>query len=279
MTDNNLVQVTLEDDSDREAVMARVDKSMIDLMDEKPSSRWDPDYWHSRFDNMFKELLNSSYKITAIGEIIPDGTDGITYGQVGNRIYDKNGTVQYLQVSNITISGIDEYRQYSKIAEGSHNDPIRSRLQKYDLLLINGGVGSLGRCCVLTTEGKFNISQDIDRIRFKNKLDSFFVCVFLNSRFGKAQLERFTKGVSGQTKIGFDHVKSVKLPILDESLKEQIKIKYLEVSATHNEAIHEKIKKNDQEYKAKLKIAEQNMKELIFSVEQKIIGSTGAFDE
>ena len=49
----------------------------------------------------------------------------------------------------IQITGIDTVSKFTLIKENSHNDPGRSRLKELDLLLINGGVGSIGSSCVL----------------------------------------------------------------------------------------------------------------------------------
>lgn len=268
---SNLVQIT-KDQNGREVVMVRVDKTIKEMMEEKPSSRWDVSYWHPKYDE-FLAILLKYYKTTKLDDFMSEGTDGITYGQVGERVYDPNGEIQYLQVSNIRITGIDTNIKFAKIKKDSHNDPNRSRLNNKDLLLLNGGVGSLGRSCVfLGPDQKFNISQDIDRIRLKNGISTFYISIFLNSVYGQTQIERFTKGVSGQTKIGFDHVRSIKIPLLSNEIQDHIEAEYKKMSVYHDKAMEAKKKGDDGKHNENLEIAEKMLKDLIAKTEGVIRG-------
>jgi len=272
MDKSNLIQIT-KDQNKREVVMVRVDKTLKALMEEKPSSRWDPEFWHIKYENLFDILKHSKFRLVTLDEIMLPGIEGITYGQVGKRIYDKNGTIQYLQVSNVQITGVDTVSRFALIKENSHNDPARSRLKKLDLLLINGGVGSIGRSCVFVKEdGKFNISQDIDRIRFKNAYISFYAAIFLNSIYGQSQIRRYTKGVSGQTKIGFDQVRSIVIPLLEDNVLRNIEAEYKKMSVYHDNAMKAKKGGNEKEYKENLAIAEKMLKDLIKKTEEVIEG-------
>lgn len=251
----------------------RTDLSVNDLMAAHPSSRWDVEFWNPSYDKLFKLLESSRFEICEVDSLMLPGTDGITYGQVGRREYDENGKVQYLQVSNIKATGVDVYEQYARIKSGSHNDPERSRLQTNDLLLINGGVGSLGRCCILVKkDSEFNISQDIDRVRFQNPSTGYYVAVFLNGTFGQQQISRFTKGVSGQTKIGFDHVRAIKIPILDEAIHKNIEKEYKKMSSYHDKAMEAKKKNDEAGYKKNIETAEKILKDLIAKTEAVIRG-------
>lgn len=227
------VQIT-KDQDDNEQVMVRVDKTMQELMKELPSSRWDASYWHPKYDKLFISLNKKHKNLERLEALIESGTEGITYGQVGQRVYDDNGEVSYLQVSNVQLEGLKP-EGIRKIKAGSHNDPARSRLNQGDVLLINGGVGSLGRACVFTLPGLYNISQDIDRIRLRDSKMAAFVALFLNSNIGQMQIYRFTKGVSGQIKIGFDHVKSILIPQLDPSKLNDFSVAYMKALGSKHE--------------------------------------------
>lgn len=134
-------------------------------------NRWDPGYYDERFRKNEREL--KKLKSVALGdfipEVLPDGSKGITYGQVGARKLDPRGQVRYLQVINIRDTGIDFAIKPDRIAEGSHNDSTRSRVRTKDILFTNNafrGTDTLiGRCVVVPRDyGKLNISQHIDRI-------------------------------------------------------------------------------------------------------------------
>lgn len=253
-------------------VIVRVDKTLVETVEEIPYGRFDPEYYLPEYDALFSQMELGKLRNDRLEKYILPGTEGITYGQVGARHYSKNGDVQYLQVSNITLTGIDIIAKFALVDSGSHNDPPRSRLKKNDILLLNGGVGSLGRSCVLLKKDKdFNISQDIDRIRVSG-IEPTFVSVFINSFFGKKQIERFQKGVSGQTKIGFDHVKSIRIPIVPPQIQSQIKKQYEKMGSYHNKAMRSKSKNNDFDYKKNIQVAESLLKELIEKTEAVIRG-------
>ena len=263
----------IKDASGNEAVMVRVDKTVKELMEEKPSSRWDVSYHHPEFDRFFSKLSDTRFELVTMGSLMLDGTDGITYGQVGRREYDKSGTIQYLQVSNIKKTGVDIHEQYARIKSGSHNDPPRSRLNELDVLLINGGVGSIGRSGILVKKDReYNISQDIDRIRFKSPKIGLYITVFLNSIFGQKQIERFSKGVSGQTKFGFEHVRAIKIPLLPEKVQTNIASAYKKMSAFHDKAMEAKKKGDEQGYQKNKETAEAMLRDLIAKTESLIRG-------
>lgn len=266
-------QKIIIDTNGNEVAMIRIDKTLKELMEEKPSSRWDVEYWMPHYDQLFSELKNSKFEVVNLQDLMKDGIEGITYGQVGQRIYDKNGDIQYLQVSNVRRTGIDVYVKYARIKSGSHNDPIRSRLKELDILLINGGVGSLGRACLaLDKDTKYNISQDIDRVRLKVPEQAFYVSVYLNSHFGIEQIERFTKGVSGQTKIGFDHVYSIRIPKLPTGVLKNIESEYRKMAISHDKAMQAKKDGNEAEYKKHIEKADKLLKDLIARTEAVIRG-------
>src|SRR4030042_2193245 len=101
-------------------VMVRIDKTLEDMMEEKPYGRLDPEYYLPEYDDLFLEMRLGKFDINTLGNFILPGTEGITYGQVGERHYSKKGKVQYLQVSNITFTGIDVFAKFALVDSGSH---------------------------------------------------------------------------------------------------------------------------------------------------------------
>src|SRR5438094_9853037 len=98
-------------------------------------NRWNAAYFEERFRQNEKKLrkLRSLPLGSFIPEELPDGSKGITYGQVGARKLSPRGGVRYLQVINIRDTGIDFTIKPDRIAEGSHNDPERSRVAQHDI--------------------------------------------------------------------------------------------------------------------------------------------------
>ena len=182
-------------------------------------NRWNAGYFEERFRQNERKLkkLRSRPLGDFIPDELPDGSKGITYGQVGARKLSPRGSVRYLQVINIRDTGIDFAVKPDRVAEGSHNDPERSRVSAEDILFTNnafrGTETLIGRCVVVPRDyGKINASQHIDRIRV-DRIDPFYVCCFLKSRFGQLQIQRVMHGVDAMT-ISFGQIKRIEIPEL-----------------------------------------------------------------
>jgi hypothetical protein len=104
-----------------------------------PRNRLNPGYYEDQFMAVEKRLaaLGAAPLGNFIPEVHADGSKGITYGQVGERKLSPRGGVRYLQVINIRDTGIDFAIKPDRVAEGSHNDPPRSRVRKGDILFTN----------------------------------------------------------------------------------------------------------------------------------------------
>ena len=247
-------------------VMVRVDKKLSDLMREQPAGRFDPQYWEINFQNLLKKM-SDKYQINLLGDFI----NFITYGQVGSRVYSKKGTVRYIQTINLVQTGIDFYLKEAFIDKGSHNDPERSRLKYEDVLLGNAGMGGLGKCIIfLSKTEEVNISQDIDILRF-NKINPYYITVFLKSEFGNAQIWVRSKGV-GAPKLPFDEIKAIRIPKLPDLVQSHIETEYKKMAVYHNKAMGAKAKGNEVGYRKNIEIAENMLRELIAKTEAVIRG-------
>ena len=251
-------------------IMTRVDKTLEDIMSEKPFSRWDAGYWHPVWETLNEIVL----PLTELGELMQ--TKGITYGQVGKRIFSDKGKVQYLQVITLKPTGIDFFKRNDKVKEGSRNDPERSRLKPGQLLLSRTSFPEMdtliGRCVVVPkTIGKANVSEDIDVITLKNEIIPEVVCTFLKTKYGQDQIHREKKGVKS-IKINFDEICSIKIPIFYDSVTSNIKSEYNKMSKFHNKAMDAKSKGNDTIYKKNIAKAEAMLKKLIERTEAVIRG-------
>jgi len=266
MNNKNLVQITT-DEKGREIVMVRVDKTLKEMMEEKPASRWDTGYWHPRFG--LGDF--TKFKIKPLDDFI----EHITYGQVGRREFVKKAsdTKRYLAAKNFIPTGIDWTLKENYIKIGGWNDPKRSKPKIDDVLLIGVGVATTGRVAIVhKMEDDFNFGQDVKLIRLnKKEINSYYVCLFLKSFFGQSQINRLKTGV-GTLNLDFDEIKSIKIPILNESVQKNIEIEYKKMSKYHDEAMEAKKNNNDTEYKNNIETAEKMLKGLITRTEAVIRG-------
>jgi len=205
-------------------------------------NRWNPGFFDIRFQEVERQLsrLRARPLGDFIPEFLPDGSKGITYGQVGSRLLNPRGAVRYLQVINLRDTGIDFAIKPDRVAEGSQNDPPRSRVRKGDILFTNttfrGADTLIGRCVVVPRDyGQLNISQDIDRIRVRG-VNPYYVGVFLKTEFGQLQIQRFLHGVDSQ-KINFGHIRGLLLPVVSEKTQAEVERQCLKMSQCHDKAM------------------------------------------
>lgn len=245
--------------------------------------RLNPEYFEDRYTDVERELkrLGAEPLDRFIPETLPDGSKGITYGQVGARVLSPRGSVRYLQVINIRDTGIDFAIKPDRVAENSHNDPPRSRIHDGDILFTNtafrGTQTLMGRCIVVHRDlGKVNISQDIDRIRVAG-INPYFVCVFLKTSFGKMQIDRIVHGVDS-TKINFGHIRALLIPDRAMELKEQILVEKDVAPGRFGETINALAEK-DSEYKEARDEARSRHQHLVEQVERILKGSKRPFKD
>jgi hypothetical protein len=205
-------------------------------------NRWNAGYFEERFRQNEKKLkeLHGVPLGQFIPEELPDGSKGITYGQVGPRKLSPRGSVRYLQVVNIRDTGIDFAVKPDRVPEGSHNDPERSRVLMDDVLVTNttfrGAETLIGRCIVVSRDlGKMNISQDVDRVRVQN-INPYYVGAFLKSKFGQLQIQRLIHGVDS-LKINFGQVRSLLIPAIPDVVQKDVQKQYLDMAKYHYRAM------------------------------------------
>lgn len=274
MDKSNLVQIT-KDQKGREVVMVRVDKTLKELMTEKPSSRWDVNYWHPKYEKLLQKLNSIGLKIVTGDDVMLSMTNGNRDREWANPGDEK---IRFIQVVNVLNTGVDydagdSRKHYAR--KNGLGDPSRSRLKGEDILLISGATGSIGRACILyELKEPTNVSQDINIIRLKqnSEINKEYLVVYLLSVFGGGQLERYSKGVSGQIKVTFDHIKSIKIPVLKEKVQKSLKEEYRKLGQVHINAMNAKKKGDQKEYKENLETAEKILKDLIRRTEEVIEG-------
>jgi hypothetical protein len=220
----------------------RSTQTIVTLGDIVPSFRFYPTFFEDRFVEIERKLeeIGAGPLDRFVPENHGDGSKGITYGQVGARELSTRGSVRYLQVINIRDTGIDFAIKPDRVAENSHNDPPRSRVEQHDILLTNtafrGTDRLIGRCVVVHRDyGKMNISQDIDRIRVSG-VNPFFVGAYLKTPLAQLQIQRRLHGVDSQ-KINFGQIRKILIPDLLQESQLEVERQYREMAACHDRAM------------------------------------------
>ena len=115
--------------------------------------------------------------------------------------------IRYLRGQSVTEEGLDlEDELY--ISTEDHNRMIRAEIIPRDVLLTIAG--SIGNCCVVRGIERANINQAIVKIRPSFQVDSDYLSIFLNSKYGKFQTSRLANGAV-QLNVNFSEVGDIKV--------------------------------------------------------------------
>ncbi len=254
-------------DSDgNELLMIRTDITMWEMMNEKPAGRWDPEYWHPKYDVVYE----TKYTLRRLGEFIKE----ITYGVIltgHERNFSRSG-VNYVSATTVRDTGIDHSLNPLFVRKDDPRNRLDKKPRRGDLILNRSGIGTLGRQCVFTYDpDDWTISDDTDVIRLEG-ISPFYISIFLKSRFGQLQISQRTRGVSGLVKLNFDDIKEIKVPLLSQQIQGSIDQEYKKMSAFHDKAMEAKAKGDQVGYQRNIQIAERMLKDLISRTEEVIRG-------
>jgi len=271
MNKSNLIQI-IPDQDGKEAVMVRADKTLKEIIEEKPFSRFDVGYWHPNYEKIYK-LLNR-YNPKTIRELEGDycviSGDHVRPSRGESKGYNLGTRIEYYETKGFLTTAYD----YSKIKECSANAYERlkeTRVYQGDILISCAGVGGVGKakmCIVAHKPKQKSCTGDVFILRLK-KLDSYYCYVFLNSVFGKNQILRQQAGV-GTVNINTEQTLSLLIPELD--IQRNVAHEYSKIIKIHDKAMEAKKNGDDVGYKKNIEIAENMLKDLIARTEAVIRG-------
>jgi len=270
MNKSNLVQIT-KDQTGREAVMVRVDKTLKELMEEKPESRWDPNYWHPRYEELINSLKQGIYQIRKISDFIKK--ENITQGDIARKHigekYLKQSNYRLIEANTFEFTGLNLSKS-KFISEEQYIRLQRTSPKNGDILFVRSG--SIGKLVGITRNlDSFVLSGHVNRIFNLKGINSFYLLLFLLTRYGQAQLERQQRGVA-VLEINFNEFNRIYLPLVSKKSQNSIEFQYRKISIYHDKAMEEKKKKNEKGYKENLEKAEKMLQDLIKKTEEVIEG-------
>ena len=179
--------------------------NQIDLSQIEDEMRLDPQYYTS--ENMLLDEEINVFDSIHLGTIA-----SITDGQHGYFKLDKNSDIRQITAKCIK-EGLVDKTNADRLSIETHNKNLRSSLAVNDVLVTTAGtIGQVG----LVTEDVLpaNIDQDIGRVTIHDsRISPYFVWAFLQSKFGKFQIDRFTTG-QVQTHLSLRKMKKVRIPLI-----------------------------------------------------------------
>jgi hypothetical protein len=258
--------VIIKDESGKEAVMVRVDKTLKEMMEEKPFSRWDPKYWHVKYDDLFSTL-----KIEKLRNYIRDiqgGGGGSHFSAfLGDKWDEKGKFATYLHISALMNTGLN-WVDAKYINEKTYNRLKTKQLQENDILLSNKG--TVGKSVVVPRKFLKTVVGDTRVIRVE-RINPYYVCVYFKSFFGQALSERYKSGVASEGTT-VDQLYEFYISLIDEMVQTNIESEYKKMSAFHDKAMEAKKKGDETGYQKNIKTAEAMLRDLIVRTEAVIRG-------
>jgi len=189
-----------------------VEYSVVNVSELEGALRLDAEYYERSYAVYINKVKNCNFSSLKELQKVPT-VNGFDY-----RKFSDTG-VPYVRVGdikNFTINLDNSVRVNPKII------PQKIALKKDDILLTRKGtVGEIG---LIYSENLKNviISSEIMRLRLdKEKINPYFVAVFLNSLYGTAQIRQSLHGLAFVS-ITQDALENIKIPILSDTFQKQI---------------------------------------------------------
>ncbi|MEM0302093.1 MAG: N-6 DNA methylase [Archaeoglobaceae archaeon] len=154
-------------------------------------------------------------------------TGGTEYG-MKRKFVDKG--LRFISAKVVTPYGLDFSRDERFIEPESVMDKKFAHVRVGDLLFVRVGVGCSGRTCVVVDENDLGVADDwIYIVRLKDKeLMPYYLAIFMQSKFGKEQIERMKRGV-GTVTIPQSELKKLKVPIPARDFLIKVRNRYIQM--------------------------------------------------
>ena len=178
--------------------------SVIKLSELEGARRIDAEYYQPKYLSWMRTLKKGEYKFLEEKAFVTDGIhNSIDYDpESGIRCF----SAQYVKDNYFDLSG------NTFISHRQHKLNLRTSLKKGDVLI--SSVGTIGNAAVITEDLlPANADRHVGIIRLKqtSSIDSYFLCAFLNSKFGKFETFREATG-NVQLNLFIEKIKRLVIP-------------------------------------------------------------------
>jgi len=190
--------------------------SIIQKLQLEGAHRLDAEYYQPEYLENAKRILTLSYEVKKFSDLASYITNGHTPLHADLSI----GEVYFLTAEDVFDFFID-YGTAKRITElASTTELKKTILSNNDLLVtIKGRIGNAA--VVYKLQQETNINQDVARILVKKRVNPFYIAAFLNSRFGKLQIERIATNQINPF-LGLGNLKELLIPIIEQDKQQEI---------------------------------------------------------
>jgi len=180
--------------------------SIVRLKDIKEAKRFDAEYFKPEYLKNEKIIMIHNWDFLSNLYILNS-----RYKQP---VYDENSDIKIINSQYLREDKIDY-----EIARSGIN-----KLVPYEAVMINStGIGTLGRVNINYLKNiKISVDSHINIIVTNEKVNPYYLTIFLQSKYGKNQIERNISGSSGQIEIYPRDFDKFKIPLLPQSFQLQI---------------------------------------------------------
>jgi type I restriction enzyme M protein len=191
--------------------------------------RFDPEFWQSLYlDNLtaIRSTRDAGLNVAHLKKLVLTVTGSAFYPSFVGYYSDKG--LPFLRVADLGelfLKSENMVRIESAVIQTHHQV---STIEPGDLVVAKGG--SIGGVCVITDDfGETAVCRDVIAVRTdRNLLDPYYLAVFLNTRFGKLQLER-NKSQQVQAHLTFPAVQ--RMEVAYPGPEEQIRVREIAIAA------------------------------------------------
>jgi hypothetical protein len=277
MKKSDLVQVT-KNQSNKEIVIIRTDKKLNEMLNAKPYSRLNVDFWHPRFDQIYEDLAHFSGKVVTLKTLL-ENQEVISCDHVRASRNEQIGNFKtaYFTVDFIMPNGYD-ISSLVFASDNSYKRLQRSTLKLGDIAIAGSGQGSVGKSFIYRYQYEKAIVGDLFIIRTTKSISPYYLQVYLQTKYGKLQIQRFESGVSGQTHINKQEIEEFLIPLVKDKIQEQIELRYQQMTVWFDEAIENKKNNNIAAYKDNLDKSTKLLNDLVSKTEEIIRGERNEID-
>jgi hypothetical protein len=250
-------------------VMVRVDKTLKEMMEEKPAGRWDGEYWDPKYDKILSQIHRNN-SIISLKEILTDqiiAPDHVraSKGEAIGRKY----SCEYRTLKDLLFTGLN-YADVNYCSDNAYQRLKRSQLKVGDILFAGSGVGAIGRVGIVEKVSRKSCVGDLFIIR-KPKINNYYLYVYLLSIFGQSEIEKIYHGIQS-AKISTPEIAEIKICLLHDAIQSHIESEYKKITPYHDKAMEAKAKGELGGYEKNIEKAEAMLKDLIARMEAVIRG-------
>ena len=255
-------------------VMVRVDKTLKEMMEEKPFCRWDVNYYLPQWADLISELKHSVIKVKPLKDFFKDNDWLIATDHVRASRGEQEGDrypIEYYSPAGFNFTGYDIYN-IPHCSKNAYERMNRAQVYQLDVLLGGFGMGPTGKSVLLAHKTSDRaIVGNIFIIRTGTNYNPFVLDTFFKCKYGQAQFNRYKTGVAFNS-LSNDEIRYLLVPNFLPKIGNQIEMEYKKMYQFHDKALKSMAERDEAKYKKNIETAEAMLKELIAKTEAVIRG-------